>query len=86
VERSLTRPAGLQGRTWFRNLIYVADANNGYANMVFPTINEAIRAGDRERAARELMDLAHRFDAATQAIVDARHGLIVAHPVRGVRR
>jgi N-acetylated-alpha-linked acidic dipeptidase len=83
VERSLTRPEGLHGRSWFRNLIYVADANNGYANMVFPSINEAIRAGDRELAAQELADLATRFDAAAKAITDARHGLIAAHPSRG---
>ncbi|MBX6330470.1 MAG: M20/M25/M40 family metallo-hydrolase, partial [Gemmatimonadaceae bacterium] len=33
VERALTRPNGLRTRPWFRNLIYVADENNGYANM-----------------------------------------------------
>src|SRR5262249_37300580 len=31
VERSLIRPEGLKSRPWFRNLIYVADENNGYA-------------------------------------------------------
>ena len=46
VERSLLRPQGLKTRPWFRNLIYVADEDNGYANMVFPSVNEAIRAND----------------------------------------
>lgn len=71
VERSLIRPNGLRSRPWFRNLIYAADEDNGYANMVFPSVNEAIRAGDRALTEQEITDLAKRFDAATQAIVDA---------------
>jgi len=76
VERSLTRPQGLRTRPWFRNLIYAADENNGYANMVFPSINEAARAGDLALAAREITDLASRFDAATKALEDARLALV----------
>jgi N-acetylated-alpha-linked acidic dipeptidase len=72
VERALTRPQGLDGRPWFRNLIYVADEDNGYANMVFPSVNEAVRAGDADRTAREIADLAAHFDAATAALVEAR--------------
>lgn len=72
VERALTRPQGLQNREWFRNLIYVADEDNGYANMVFPSVNEAIRAGDADRTAREIADLAAHFDAATAALEQAR--------------
>ncbi|MDE3052252.1 MAG: M20/M25/M40 family metallo-hydrolase [Gemmatimonadota bacterium] len=72
VERALTRPQGLDGRPWFRNLIYVADEDNGYANMVFPSVNEAIRAGDAERATHEIADLAAHFDAATAALNAAR--------------
>jgi N-acetylated-alpha-linked acidic dipeptidase len=55
-------------RPWFRNLIYVADEDNGYANMVFPSVNEAIRANDADRTAREIADLAAHFDAATAAL------------------
>ncbi|MGH7670071.1 MAG: M20/M25/M40 family metallo-hydrolase [Gemmatimonadaceae bacterium] len=72
VERALTRPQGLENRTWFRNLIYVADEDNGYANMVFPSVNEAIRAGDSDRTTREIADLAAHFDAATDALNEAR--------------
>ncbi|MFN2567474.1 MAG: M20/M25/M40 family metallo-hydrolase [Gemmatimonadaceae bacterium] len=75
VERELTRPEGLRTRPWYRSLIYVADENDGYANMVFPSINEAIRAGDPELMARETEDLIQRFDAATRALVKAREGL-----------
>jgi N-acetylated-alpha-linked acidic dipeptidase len=75
VERSLTRPEGLRTRPWFRNLIYVADENNGYANMVFPSVNEAIRAGDPLLTQREIDDLAARFGAAANALVAARTAL-----------
>ncbi|MDB4878686.1 MAG: glutamate carboxypeptidase [Gemmatimonadetes bacterium] len=72
VERALTRPEGLRGRPWFRNLIYVADVDNGYSNMAFPSINEAIRAGNASLTTSEIADLARRFDAATAALARAR--------------
>ena len=78
VERALTRAEGLRTRPWFRNLIYVADENNGYANMVLPSVNEAIRSGDAALATRELADLTSRFDEATRAITDARRAISVA--------
>jgi len=76
VERSLTRLSGLRTRPWFRNLVYAADENNGYANVVFPSVTEAIRAGDAALAARELTDLAARFEAAARALGTAREPLV----------
>jgi N-acetylated-alpha-linked acidic dipeptidase len=75
VERALTRPAGLRTRPWYRALIYAADENNGYSTMVLPSVNEAIRAGDRALAAREVADLAARFALATRALDDATAAL-----------
>lgn len=75
VERALTRPEGLKTRPWFRNLIYVADENNGYANMPMPSVNEAIRANDETLTRAEIADLASRFDRAAQAVADARAAL-----------
>jgi N-acetylated-alpha-linked acidic dipeptidase len=68
VERQLTRARGLVTRPWFRNLIYAADENNGYSTMVLPSVNEAIRLGDETATAREVADIAQRFDAATRAL------------------
>jgi N-acetylated-alpha-linked acidic dipeptidase len=68
VERRLTRPQGLATRSWFRNLIYAADENNGYSTMVLPSVNEAIRVGDETKIAAELTDLRQRFDAATASL------------------
>ena len=65
VERSLTRPEGLVGRPWFRNLIFASDSRNGYATIALPGIAEAIRAGDRDRVRREAEDLARRVGEAT---------------------
>ncbi|MFL5383066.1 MAG: M20/M25/M40 family metallo-hydrolase [Longimicrobiaceae bacterium] len=75
VERALTRPEGLRGRAWFRNLIYASDPDNGYADMIFPGASNAARQGDRALAESELTDLARRFQAATAAINDARAAL-----------
>ena len=72
VERAMTRPEGLRTRPWYRNLIYVADVDNGYSTMVFPSVNEAIRYGDAAQFGQELADLVRRFDAATAAIDAAR--------------
>jgi N-acetylated-alpha-linked acidic dipeptidase len=76
VERALARPEGLRTRPWYRNLIYVADEDNGYANMVFPSVNEAIRANDEKLTTSELADLAQRFDLATRALASARAALM----------
>lgn len=68
VERQLTRPMGLATRPWFRNLIYATDENNGYSTMVLPSVGEAIRIGDEALTARELTDIAQRFNAAARAL------------------
>jgi N-acetylated-alpha-linked acidic dipeptidase len=75
VERALTRPQGLKTRPWFRNLIYAADEDNGYSNMVFPSINEATRADDQKLAQAEMNDLAMRFTNATDALNKATAAL-----------
>lgn len=75
VERALTRAEGLRSRPWYRNLIYVADVDNGYGTMVFPSVNEAIRYGSETLFAAEMQDLVARFDAATGAIERATRAL-----------
>ena len=77
VERAFTRPSGLKGRPWYRSLIYVADVDNGYSNMNFPGVNEAIRAGDGDTANAEITDLVQRFAAASAAVDDARRNILV---------
>ena len=75
VERRLTRPEGLASRPWFRSLQFAADVDNGYANMAFPTVNEAIRYADAATANKELADLVSRVDQARAALVEAAAAL-----------
>jgi len=75
VERALTRPEGLRSRPWFRNLIYAADEDNGYATIVFPSVNEALRRRDQALARTEVADLAARFGAASRKLDEARAAL-----------
>lgn len=78
VERAFNRPSGLKERPWYRNLIYVADIDNGYSNMNFPGVNEAVRAGKADLAKEELTDLIGRFAAATAALDEARANITAA--------
>ena len=64
VEVSLARPSGLAGRPWYRNLLFAADRNNGYANIALPGIAEAVEDGDAAREAAEVADLTARVTAA----------------------
>jgi N-acetylated-alpha-linked acidic dipeptidase len=75
VERALTRPQGLEGRPWYRNVVFAADERNGYATIVLPTINEAIMAGDVARTQREIADLAERVRAAAMKLRQAAEAL-----------
>jgi N-acetylated-alpha-linked acidic dipeptidase len=75
VERALTRPAGLRTRPWFRNVVYAADEDNGYATVLFPAVAEAVRDGDAARARQEVEDLAARVRAAAARLDAARRAL-----------
>ncbi|MFN2421410.1 MAG: transferrin receptor-like dimerization domain-containing protein, partial [Gemmatimonadota bacterium] len=75
VERELTRPEGLVGRPWFRNLVFAVDFRSGYATFVLPSIAEAIRDGDPDRVRAEIEDLAARVRRAAERIREAGDAL-----------
>jgi N-acetylated-alpha-linked acidic dipeptidase len=75
VERELTRPEGLVGRPWFRNLLFAADLRNGYATLALPSIAEAVEAGDAARLRAEIDDLATRIRRATASVEAAAQAL-----------
>jgi N-acetylated-alpha-linked acidic dipeptidase len=75
VERAFVRPQGLRNRSWYRNVIYAADDDNGYANIGLPSVNEAIRAGDASLTASEIADLAARFNSAAKILMKAARSL-----------
>lgn len=76
VERRLTRPEGLRTRPWYRNLMYAADENNGYATIGFPSVAEALRTGNAALVSEELADLADRFRQATAAVEEATAAVV----------
>jgi N-acetylated-alpha-linked acidic dipeptidase len=66
VERALLDPAGLQGRPWFKHLIYAPRPT--YKPLVLPALTEAIEAGDRPRAIAELERLTRALNRAATAL------------------
>ena len=77
VERVFVRPQGLpvSKRAWFRNVIYAADNDNGYANIGLPSINEAVQSDDEALTTREVSDLAARFRTAAGLLSEAARSL-----------
>jgi N-acetylated-alpha-linked acidic dipeptidase len=82
VERALTRPEGLRGRPWMRNLVFASDRDNGYATIAFPAVAEALRDRDLARAAQEVADLAGRMGEAGAALTRATAALGAARAAR----
>jgi N-acetylated-alpha-linked acidic dipeptidase len=75
AERRLARPAGLSGRPWYRNLLYAADRDNGYADVPLPGISEALRDRNGAGLVNEVDDLATRIDE-VRARVDSATALL----------
>lgn len=75
VEQELTRPEGLVGREWFRNLVFASGRDDGYGNVALPTVAEAIEDADAERLAAEVADLTRRVLAAARRTDEARVAL-----------
>jgi N-acetylated-alpha-linked acidic dipeptidase len=71
VERILLRPSGLEGRPWYRNLVFASDPDDSYATLVFPGVQEAVRRGDRRDADQEIADLAGRIARSADALFAA---------------
>lgn len=71
AEMALSRPSGLVGRPWFRNLMFASDRDNGYADIALPGIAEAIEDNDQPRFEREVNDLTSRVMQATSLIQQA---------------
>ncbi len=66
VERALLDPVGLQGRPWFKHLIYAPRPT--YKALVLPGLSEAVEAGDGVRATAEAERLTRALNRATAAI------------------
>jgi len=47
LERQFLHPEGLDGRTWFKHVVFAPGIWTGYAGATFPGITESIERGDR---------------------------------------
>jgi N-acetylated-alpha-linked acidic dipeptidase len=72
AERAFLLPRGLPNRPWYRHAIYAPGVYTGYAAVVIPGVNEALDAGDRQRARQELMELTSAVNLAAKMLQNFR--------------
>ncbi|HLA14659.1 MAG TPA: transferrin receptor-like dimerization domain-containing protein [Gemmatimonadaceae bacterium] len=58
AERELTAPEGLNGRPWYRHLLYAPGFYTGYGVKTVPGVREAIEQGQWREAQREILRVA----------------------------
>jgi N-acetylated-alpha-linked acidic dipeptidase len=68
AEHALLIPAGLPRRPWYRHSIYAPGEFTGYEAVVIPGVNDAIEAGDTNRAQAQIGVLAQALDRAAAAL------------------
>ena len=78
VERSLTEPKGLQGRPFFRHLIYAPQPT--YREEILPRLWEAIERGDTRKIPGHERELVAAFDRAA-ALLDQARAALPAGPI-----
>ncbi len=75
VEQTLTSPAGLPGRPWYRHLIYAPGLLTGYGSKTLPGVREAIESRRWEEASLFIGKTAAALDAASARIDQAAAAL-----------
>jgi N-acetylated-alpha-linked acidic dipeptidase len=68
AESGLLIPEGLPNRPWYHHAIYAPGQYTGYAAVVIPGVNEAIDAGDAERARQQIAALAAALQRAARVL------------------
>ena len=68
AESGLLIPEGLPNRPWYHHAIYAPGQYTGYAAVVIPGVNEAIDAGDTERARQQIAALATALERAAKIL------------------
>ncbi|KAH0089589.1 hypothetical protein KCU66_g17821, partial [Aureobasidium melanogenum] len=48
LERAFLFPKGLDGRSWFKHVVFAPGKWTGYAGDTYPGLVEAIQAGDKK--------------------------------------
>jgi N-acetylated-alpha-linked acidic dipeptidase len=63
TERSLTDPAGLPGRSWYKHLLYAPGIYSGYGAKTMPGVREGIELGRYNEAEKEIGRVARAINA-----------------------
>jgi N-acetylated-alpha-linked acidic dipeptidase len=71
AERSLTDPAGLPRRPWFKHLLYAPGVYSGYGAKTMPGVREGIELGRYDEAEKEIVRVAKVLDAETALLNSA---------------
>ncbi|HEY3876051.1 MAG TPA: M20/M25/M40 family metallo-hydrolase, partial [Candidatus Kapabacteria bacterium] len=75
VERSFTKSDGLFFDKWERNMLVLADPDNGYADVRLPELNLSVRRKNRERLQSAVQDLTEATQAACAKLEEATQKL-----------
>ena len=84
VERSLTEPKGLEGRPFYRHLIYAPQPT--YREEILPRLWEAIERGDARKFPGHERELVAAFDRAAGLMIEARAALPAPVPTAAATR
>ncbi len=68
LERKFLYQNGLDGRSWFKHVVFAPGLWTGYAGAVFPGLVEAIDAKDYQNAEKWVDIIEKRFEAATKSL------------------
>ena len=67
-ERSFLYEEGLDGRTWFKHVVFAPGIWTGYSGATFPGLVEAVENGDEESVKRWTDIIEHRINMATDSL------------------
>ena len=71
VEQAFVRPEGLQGRPFYKNVLFAPGRDDGYGAVGLPGLADAITDGNEGLAIGEVNDLAARTGRAAQLVEGA---------------
>ena len=61
LERTFLHQKGLDGRPWFKHVVYAAGRDTGYEGFAFPGLKEALDDGDANAFGRWLKIISHKI-------------------------
>ncbi|KAL2826791.1 hypothetical protein BDW59DRAFT_144699 [Aspergillus cavernicola] len=68
IERQFLYEPGLDGRSWFKHVVFAPGLWTGYAGATYPSLVESLEAGDVANAEKWLHIIIDRVDAATRLL------------------